>query len=187
MTKQDRINELIEAGDYEKVLDVIAGRRDRVFGQTPVEPTPAVAATVVAPTPPQPQPQPVTWTRPQREVRRRKPRADTGVKHPRADDRRRQIVEFIEVYFAAHYRPPTLREIGDGIAIPSKSTLSYHIHALARDGKIFDAGDYGESRRYIPSWVPEVVKSEIEKRRKATMPVALTDQAGLAEDDHEST
>ena len=82
-----------------------------------------------------------------------------------ADSRRDRIIEFIEQYFSTHYRPPTVREIGDGAGISSTSMVVYHMRVLVADGLVLDTGEHGENRRYVPAWLPGAIAREMQRRR----------------------
>lgn len=78
--------------------------------------------------------------------------------------RRSRVVEFIEQYYARHFRPPSVREIQRGADISSTSMVTYHLRALVRAGQLLDTGAHGESRCYVPSWLPEAIKRELRRR-----------------------
>ncbi len=51
-------------------------------------------------------------------------------------ERQRTLMVFIEEYHATYGRPPTNREIGNGLGIPSTGHVDYHLKALERKGFI---------------------------------------------------
>lgn len=51
-------------------------------------------------------------------------------------DRQRTLMGFIEEYFDTYGRPPTNREIGTGLGIPSTGHVDYHLKALEKKGFI---------------------------------------------------
>jgi repressor LexA len=51
-------------------------------------------------------------------------------------DRQRTLMGFIEEYFDTYGRPPTNREIGNGLGIPSTGHVDYHLKALEKKGFI---------------------------------------------------
>ena len=48
--------------------------------------------------------------------------------------RRRIVVAFVASYHEANRRPPTIREIGKGIGVPSPGLVSYYLDRLEADG-----------------------------------------------------
>ncbi len=51
-------------------------------------------------------------------------------------ERQRSLLLFIEQYMREHGRPPTNREIGNGLGIPSTGHVDYHLKALENKGYI---------------------------------------------------
>jgi repressor LexA len=51
-------------------------------------------------------------------------------------ERQRTLMAFIEEYTATYGRPPTNREIGNGLGIPSTGHVDYHLKALEKKGFI---------------------------------------------------
>lgn len=45
-------------------------------------------------------------------------------------ERQRKVLQFLEEYIRENGRPPTVREIGDGIKVTSTSLVSYYLNAL---------------------------------------------------------
>ena len=56
--------------------------------------------------------------------------------HDELSDRQRSLMTFIEEYVEGHGRPPTNREIGNGLGIPSTGHVDYHLKALEKKGFI---------------------------------------------------
>jgi repressor LexA len=56
--------------------------------------------------------------------------------HDNLSDRQRNLLLFIEDYSKQHGRPPTNREIGNGLGIPSTGHVDYHLKALETKGYI---------------------------------------------------
>lgn len=83
----------------------------------------------------------------------------------KVEARRKRIVNFIERYFATHFRAPTVREIRAGAGIDSISMVVFHMRALVKSKDVIDTGEHGESRRYVPAWLPDAVKREMQSRR----------------------
>lgn len=50
--------------------------------------------------------------------------------------RRMKIMEFIRAYIRAHTYPPTLREIGQAVNIPSTNTVSWYLQQLDKRGEL---------------------------------------------------
>ena len=48
--------------------------------------------------------------------------------------RRRIVVAFVASYHEANRRPPSIREIGTGIGVPSPGLVSYYLDRLEADG-----------------------------------------------------
>lgn len=75
------------------------------------------------------------------------------------EERRKQIVEFIERFTAENCCTPTVRDIQDELGIPSTSTIHSDIHALMDEGVLHQVGNkaapfYSETykelvRRYL--------------------------------------
>ena len=59
----------------------------------------------------------------------------------RLTERQREVLDFIRAYMEFNGWPPTITEIGAGLGLSSKSTVHYHVQALARKGYI----RFGES------------------------------------------
>jgi hypothetical protein len=151
-SKIDRVHAMLngDAVDFGSVLDAMSGTRSRRVFSRPIEPAqpvrPIEPADVLA--------QPVQGqTRQERTAQ--------------AHARRQRIIDFVESYFASHYRPPTIREICAGAGIDSASMILFHMRALCQSGQIVDTGDHGESRRYVPAWLPGVINREMEAQRAA--------------------
>ena len=49
-------------------------------------------------------------------------------------ERRRRIVAFVVSYHEQHRRPPSIREIGKEIGVPSPGLVSYYLDRLEADG-----------------------------------------------------
>jgi repressor LexA len=56
--------------------------------------------------------------------------------HDGLSERQRSLMTFIEDYVEEHGRPPTNREIGNGLGIPSTGHVDYHLKALEKKGYI---------------------------------------------------
>jgi repressor LexA len=56
--------------------------------------------------------------------------------HDELSERQRKLLLFIEDYIEQHGRPPTNREIGNGMGIPSTGHVDYHLKALEAKGYI---------------------------------------------------
>ncbi len=53
-----------------------------------------------------------------------------------SSERQRKLLLFIEDYVESYGRPPTNREIGNGMGIPSTGHVDYHLKALEKKGYI---------------------------------------------------
>lgn len=51
-------------------------------------------------------------------------------------DRQQRILEFLREFVRANDRPPTVREIGEAVGIPSTSVVKYNLNRLAEEGLI---------------------------------------------------
>ncbi len=51
-------------------------------------------------------------------------------------DRQVRMLECIRSYFDEHYYPPTIREIGKAVGIPSTSVVKYNLERLQEKGLI---------------------------------------------------
>ena len=72
-------------------------------------------------------------------------------------DRQVRILEFIYSYLEEHNYPPTIREIGKAVAIPSTSVVKYNLERLQEKGYIERSGEVSRGLRLKdgPSIVPE--------------------------------
>ena len=67
-------------------------------------------------------------------------------------ERRRRIVAFVECYHVANRRPPSIREIGKGIGVPSPGLVSYYLDRLEADGIL--SRSYNTARSVMLTQVP---------------------------------
>lgn len=72
-------------------------------------------------------------------------------------DRQVRILEFIYSYLEEHNYPPTIREIGKAVGIPSTSVVKYNLERLQDKGHIERSGEVSRGLRLKdgPSLVPE--------------------------------
>lgn len=151
MTPATQIHQMLndEEVDYGDIMKALRrGSRSEVFTR-PIDEMPVY----------RPEPADVRTKQPARPHKSKQER-----KHE-ADHRRERIVEFVGQYFATHYRPPTVREIGDGAGISSTSMVVYHMRVLVADGLVLDTGEHGENRRYVPAWLPGAIAREMQRKR----------------------
>jgi SOS-response transcriptional repressor LexA len=73
-------------------------------------------------------------------------------------ERRAQIVEFIETYFVANCRPPSMREICSATQIPSTSHVRHYLHELVKAGDLASLGKTG-ARQFVPAWAPDALRA----------------------------
>jgi hypothetical protein len=148
MKSTQNIKDLLDGDDvdYGEILRTVRRQPSQVFTR-PIDETPAPARPDVE-----------IIDRPSRYLSRSERQAETA-------RRRQTIVEFIEHYFAQHFRPPTVREIGQGADISSTSMVVYHMRFLVAGGQVLDTGEHGENRRYVPAWLPDAIKREMQRRR----------------------
>jgi len=66
-------------------------------------------------------------------------------------ERQRKMMLFIEDYFDKYGRPPTNREIGNGMGIPSTGHVDYHLKALAEKGFLIRESRTSRGLRIIAS------------------------------------
>lgn len=64
-------------------------------------------------------------------------------------DRQRAVLTYITDYIDVRHKPPTVREIQANFGFRSPSTVTAHLNALERKGKILRTP--GESRNIEPS------------------------------------
>lgn len=71
-------------------------------------------------------------------------------------DRQVHILEFIRAYLEEHNYPPTIREIGKAVGIPSTSVVKYNLERLQEKGYIERSGEVSRGLRLKdgPSLVP---------------------------------
>lgn len=136
--------------DYDSILRTIRKERSSVFSR-PIDETPAR----------RPEPTDELTQTPLR----RMSRAERLIE---SSNRRDRVVEFVEQYYAKHFRPPTVREISAGADISSTSMVTYHLRALCKEGRLLDTGEHGESRCYVPAWLPEAIKRELRRRAEVS-------------------
>ena len=65
-------------------------------------------------------------------------------------DRQVGILRFIEEYARDWGYPPTIREIGDAVHIPSTSVVSYNLKVLQRKGRLTRNPDVSRGLRLVP-------------------------------------
>ncbi len=72
-------------------------------------------------------------------------------------DRQVRILEFIYSYLQEHNYPPTIREIGKAVGIPSTSVVKYNLERLQEKGYIERSGEVSRGLRLKdgPSLLPE--------------------------------
>lgn len=61
--------------------------------------------------------------------------------HVSGEDQRSRILAFVGAYLSTHGRPPSYREIGEGVGLSSSSTVHRHIKRLLIEGRL---------KRYTP-------------------------------------
>jgi len=71
--------------------------------------------------------------------------------HEELSERQRTLMAFIEDYFDVNGRPPTNREIGNGLGIPSTGHVDYHLKALEKKGFISRAQRTSRGIRVLTS------------------------------------
>jgi hypothetical protein len=74
-------------------------------------------------------------------------------------ERRAQIVGFIETYFVANCRPPSMQEICSATQIPSKSHMRHYLHELVKAGDLASMGAANSARQFVPAWAPDALKA----------------------------
>ena len=67
------------------------------------------------------------------------------------NQRRELVFEFIKSRIARDGYPPTIREIMEGTGITTTSVVSYHLNALAREGRIVREPQKSRTIRVIAS------------------------------------
>ena len=74
----------------------------------------------------------------------------------KVNPKRTKILKFIESYFVANCRLPSVREIQSAARLGSTSTVTYHLNALVNDGKLKRIGD--GARNFAPAWLPDALR-----------------------------
>lgn len=66
---------------------------------------------------------------------------------------KQKILEFIISYIQLHGYPPTVREVGDGVGLKSKSSVHAHLLRMLNDGMIeTDAGNGSPRAIRVPGY-----------------------------------
>lgn len=83
-------------------------------------------------------------------------------------DRQVRILEFIYSYLEQHNYPPTIREIGKAVGIPSTSVVKYNLERLQEKGYIERSGEVSRGLRLKdgPAIVPERSGARVVSVRK---------------------
>jgi repressor LexA len=93
-------------------------------------------------------------------------------------ERQMKMVEFIREFIADHHFPPTIREIGTRVGIPSTSVVKYNLDILQRKGLIDRDPDISRGIRLIEEAVgrmAEVVRIPLLGRIAAGIPIPVPD------------
>ena len=68
-------------------------------------------------------------------------------------ERRQRIIAFVVAYHEQHRRPPSIREIGKEIGVPSTGLVSFHLARLEADGVI--SRSYNSARSVLLTQAPD--------------------------------
>lgn len=68
----------------------------------------------------------------------------------------KNVMRFIESYFVANCRAPSVREVVTGARLSSTSMAAYYLDKLATNGQLKKVGK--GSRGFVPAWVPDVLQ-----------------------------
>jgi len=93
-------------------------------------------------------------------------------------ERQVKMVEFIREFIADHHFPPTIREIGTRVGIPSTSVVKYNLDILQRKGLIDRDPDISRGIRLLEEAVgrvAEVVRIPLLGRIAAGVPIPVPD------------
>ena len=93
-------------------------------------------------------------------------------------ERQVKMVEFIREFIADHHFPPTIREIGTRVGIPSTSVVKYNLDILQRKGLIDRDPDISRGIRLVEEAVgrvAEVVRIPLLGRIAAGIPIPVPD------------
>ena len=93
-------------------------------------------------------------------------------------ERQVKMVEFIREFIADHHFPPTIREIGTRVGIPSTSVVKYNLDILQRKGLIDRDPDISRGIRLVEEAVgrvAEVVRIPLLGRIAAGVPIPVPD------------
>ncbi len=74
-------------------------------------------------------------------------------------DRQVRMLEFIRSYFEEHFYPPTIREIGKAVGIPSTSVVKYNLERLQEKGFIERSSEVSRGLRLKDSGLHMVRQS----------------------------
>ena len=93
-------------------------------------------------------------------------------------ERQVRMVEFIREFIADHHFPPTIREIGAKVGIPSTSVVKYNLDILQRRGLIDRDPDISRGIRLVEEVVgrvAEVIRVPLLGRIAAGVPIPVPD------------
>jgi len=93
-------------------------------------------------------------------------------------ERQVKMVEFIREFIADHHFPPTIREIGTRVGIPSTSVVKYNLDILQPKGQIDRDPDISRGIRLVEEAVgrvAEVVRIPLLGRIAAGIPIPVPD------------
>jgi SOS-response transcriptional repressor LexA len=117
------------------------------------------------------------------QVRRRKvesvndPTLRISVQDRPLSERQRAILRFIQDYVQQHSHAPSIRDISQGVGIPSTSNVSYHINRLIQHGCLYKqpgtsrtlvilaAGYQPMDEPILPDWAAEMATLRAKNRR----------------------
>ncbi len=93
-------------------------------------------------------------------------------------ERQVRMVEFIREFIADHHFPPTIREIGAKVGIPSTSVVKYNLDILQKRGLIDRDPDISRGIRLVEEVVgrvAEVIRVPLLGRIAAGVPIPVPD------------
>jgi repressor LexA len=97
----------------------------------------------------------------------------------RLSERQRKILDFIEAFLEEHGYPPTIRDIGKAVQIPSTSVVNYNLNKLVREGYLERSKKVSRGLQLVKDEEPQPKKDEaphLRIVRAAVLPVPMVGQ-----------
>ncbi|MBU0490364.1 MAG: transcriptional repressor LexA [Chloroflexi bacterium] len=108
------------------------------------------------------------------------------MKPTKLSERQRQILDFIQRFVTANGYPPTIRQIGEAVAITSTSVVDYNLKALERMGAIRRDREVSRGIELLIGTVRDnIVRVPILGRIAAGEPIPVPEENGAYVDEDE--